>query len=169
MSRMKTPAAGIKFLYGVYKNNNSKNPAAFGKYYGKAAILSTLDTDDVAEHMQEHGCLYGSDVIKGVLEKFYDCAVELLFQNRRIKVGGLGTLYMGLVTEGAERESDFDPTYIKAVKIGLIPDAKQDQQLSGPQLRQRMHFTNKTSSYFVYLNGFDESEGGGSDDQEPED
>lgn len=157
---MKTPSAGIHFLYGKYQNKNVKNEKTYNKWYGRSVILSTLDTDDVAQHMMEHGCLYGTDVIKGVLEKFYDCAVELLFQNRRVKMNGLGTLCMGLVTKGAESESDFGPKYIEKARIYLLPDATTDQQLSGAKLRSRMNFSGKTASSFVNLDNFEGGEGG---------
>lgn len=160
MSRMKTPAAGIQFLYGKYQNKNDKNEKAYQKWYGRAVILSTLDTDDVAQHMMEHGCVYGTDVIKGVLEKFYDCAVELLFQNRRVKMNGLGTLCMGLVTTGAESESDFTAKNIEKARIYLLPDASTDQQLSGAKLRSRMNFSGSATSSFVNLDDFQEGNGG---------
>ena len=94
MSKMKMPSKATPFLYGLYKNNNEQMPKAFGKVYARPVVLSTLETEDIAEHMMEHGSLYGTDVIKGVLEKFYDCSLELLFQNRRIKLPGLGTLFL---------------------------------------------------------------------------
>ena len=160
MSRMKTPSAGIHFLYGKYQNKNDKNENAYLKWYGRAVILSTLDTDDVAQHMMEHGCVYGTDVIKGVLEKFYDCAVELLFQNRRVKMNGLGTLCMGLVTKGAESESDFTAKNIEKARIYLLPDSTTDQQLSGAKLRARMNFSGKATSSFVNLDNFEGGSGG---------
>ena len=151
---MKTPQNGMPFIYSVYKNTNSENNG-YGKYYARSVILSTLDTDDMAEHMMDHGCLYGADVIKGVLEKFFDCAVELVFQNRRVKMTGLGTLGISLQSEGQDdfsKEHPFDVKNIKAARIRLLPDATDQQQLQGTKLRERMNFVNGASSSFVDVN-----------------
>ena len=162
MSRLKSPAKGQKFFYGKYKNNNSKS-TGYGKTYARAAILGTLNTEDIAEHMMHHGCLYGVDVIKGVLEKFYDCALEHLFTNYRIKMDGLGTLCMGLTSEGADSAGEFTPEKIVKARIYLLPDATMDQQLSGKKLRDRMSFTNVAGSSFVNFDGEGTGSGSGDD------
>ena len=159
---MKTPQNGTPFIYSVYQNQ-SVGTKASGKYYGRSVILSTLDTEDMAEHMMDHGCLYGQDVIKGVLEKFFDCAMELVFQNRRVKMTGLGTLGITLECEPqdtVDKDHPYDITKIKAAHIRLLPDATQDQQLSGKKLRSRMNFVNGASSSFVDVNAY-----GGGDDE----
>jgi hypothetical protein len=161
---MKTPQNGTPFIYSVYQNN-SVGTKASGKYYGRSVILSTLDTEDMAEHMMDHGCLYGQDVIKGVLEKFFDCAMELVFQNRRVKMTGLGTLGITLECEPqdtVDKDHPYDITKIKAAHIRLLPDATQDQQLSGKKLRSRMNFVNGASSSFVDVNAY----GGGEEEEE---
>ena len=163
---MKTPQNGTPFIYSVYQNQ-SVGTKASGKYYGRSVILSTLDTEDMAEHMMDHGCLYGQDVIKGVLEKFFDCAMELVFQNRRVKMTGLGTLGITLECEPqdtVDKDHPYDITKIKAAHIRLLPDATQDQQLSGKKLRSRMNFVNGASSNFVDVNAY----GGGEEEEEQE-
>ena len=163
---MKTPQNGTPFIYSVYQNQ-SVGTKASGKYYGRSVILSTLDTEDMAEHMMDHGCLYGQDVIKGVLEKFFDCAMELVFQNRRVKMTGLGTLGITLECEPqdtVDKDHPYDITKIKAAHIRLLPDATQDQQLSGKKLRSRMNFVNGASSSFVDVNAY----GGGEEEEEQE-
>ena len=153
---MKTPQNGTPFIYSIYQNQ-SVGTKASGKYYGRSVILSTLDTEDMAEHMMDHGCLYGHDVIKGVLEKFFDCAMELVFQNRRVKMNGLGTLGLTLECEPqdtVDKDHPYDVSKIKAVHIRLLPDATQEQQLSGKKLRSRMSFVNGASSSFVDVNAY---------------
>ena len=153
---MKTPQNGTPFIYSIYQNQ-SVGTKASGKYYGRSVILSTLNTEDMAEHMMDHGCLYGQDVIKGVLEKFFDCAMELVFQNRRVKMNGLGTLGLTLECEPqdtVDKDHPYDVSKIKAVHIRLLPDATQEQQLSGKKLRSRMSFVNGASSSFVDVNAY---------------
>ena len=161
MSRLKSPAKGQKFFYGKYKNNNSKS-TGYGKTYARAAILGTLSTEDIAEHMMHHGCLYGVDVIKGVLEKFYDCALEQLFCNYRVKMDGLGTLCLGINSQGADSAGEFTADKIEKASIYLLPDGTTEQQLTGAKLRSRMTFANITSRGLEKLAG--ESSGSGSSD-----
>ena len=156
------PAHGQRFIYGKYKNNNSKSEG-YGKTYARAAILGTLDTEDIAEHMMDHGCVYGVDVIKGVLDKFFDCAVELLFQNYRIKMNGLGTLCITLTSKGSDSAAEFTEALIEKANIRLLPDATMDQQLSGKKLRERMSFTNTVTSSFIDVNGVGDGSGSGDD------
>jgi len=163
MGRMKMPQKGQKFFYGKYTNNNSKS-AGFGKTYGRAAIFGTLDTEDIAEHMMNHGCVYGVDVIKGVLDKFFDCAIELLFTNYRIKMNGLGTLCMTLTSKGSDSAGEFTESFIEKANIRLLPDATMDQQLSGKKLRERMSFANVAASSFISFDAAS-GEGGGEGDQ----
>ena len=158
MSRLKTPMSGIKFLVGKYQCNSDKT-SGYQKWYYRPVVLSTLDTEDMAEHMMDHGCLYGSDVIKGVLEKFFECTYELLFQNRRVKLNGIGTLCMRVKSEGAASEEDLGVDMIKKASVYLLPDASSNSQLTGAKLRSRMSFSNLANSSFVDLNGAPEGEG----------
>ena len=157
MSRLKTPMAGIKFLVGKYQCNSDKT-TGYQKWYYRPVILSTLDTEDMAEHMMDHGCLYGNDVIKGVLEKFFECTYELLFQNRRVKLNGIGTLCMSVKSEGAASEDDLTVDKITKASVYLLPDASSNAQLTGAKLRSRMTFSNLASSSFVDFNGEPEEE-----------
>ena len=163
MGRVKMPTSGIPFIVGKYQNKNDKMPEAYGKWYGRPVVLSTLDVDDMAEHIQDHGCVYGTDLIKAVLEKFFDCALELLFQNRRVKMNGLGTLYMACNSEGAASAEDFTVDQIKSLRPALLPDSSKQAQLSGEKLRSRMQLSTNVSSSFVSTNGTpaaEEGEGG---------
>ena len=163
MARLKTPMAGIKFLVGKYQNKSDKT-SAFQKWFYRPVILSTLDTEDMAEHMMDHGCLYGADVIKGVLEKFFECTYELLFQNRRVKLNGIGTLCMSVKSEGAENEEDLTVDKIKKCSVYLLPDASGKAQLTGEKLRSRMSFSNLANSSFADFNSTGDEEDGGEGD-----
>ena len=160
MGRLKTPEAGKKCLFATYTYNNPKNEAAHGKTYARTVVLGTLSTEDIAEHMMHHGCLYGVDVIKGVLEKFYDCALEQLFCNYRVKMDGLGTLCLGINSQGADSAGEFTADKIEKACIYLLPDGTTEQQLTGAKLRSRMTFANITSRGLEKLAG--ESSGSGS-------
>lgn len=133
------------FLLTKYQNRN-EDSKAYGKWYQRGLIISTLDTHDIAEHMVEHGSIYSADIIEGVLQQFYVCAAEQVFQNRRVKMTGLGTLYLGIESKGADEPSKATADKISAVRIKLLPDASEAAQLTGAKLRQRVKFTHTMNS-----------------------
>ena len=49
-----------------YQYNNRKNEKAFGKWYGKALILDTVETDSLCEAIEEKCTVHSADV-KAVL------------------------------------------------------------------------------------------------------
>ena len=52
-----------------------------------------MNTPKLAQHIAEHGSIYTSDVVFGVLEKFRSCLVEMLLNSKKVKIDGLGTFY----------------------------------------------------------------------------
>ena len=142
---MLSGSSSTPFLLTKYQNKN-EDSKAFGKWYQRGLIISTLDTHDIAEHMVEHGSIYSADIIEGVLQQFYVCAAEQVFQNRRVKMTGLGTLYLGIESKGANKPSEATVDKISAVRIKLLPDASEAAQLTGAKLRQRVKFTHSMNS-----------------------
>ena len=106
-----------KILYEVKQNKNSKS-LAFGKWYGRVKSLETLNTRKLAQHIAEHGSLYTSDVVFGVLEKFRSCLVEMLLNSKKVKIDGLGTFYTTIESEGAVSKDKYSvATDVKALHI----------------------------------------------------
>ena len=64
--------------YEVYKNNNSKN-SAYGKYFGRVVIKSIVDTDTLADLIQQNVSVKESDVY-AVLKELKN-AVRQSFDN----------------------------------------------------------------------------------------
>ena len=93
-----------KIIYEVSKNTNSKS-LAFGKWYGRVKALETLNTRKMAQHIAEHGSLYTSDVVFGVLEKFRNCLVEMLLNSKRVKIDCLGTFYTSIESAAPSRRT----------------------------------------------------------------
>ena len=90
-----------KIYYRTYQNQNKKSNA-YGKTYARLISQGTLVTDDICRHIQKHGTIYTSDVVKGVVEKFINCFEELLLEGYKLKLDGLGTFYLAGRCEGAE-------------------------------------------------------------------
>ena len=79
----------IKLGINLRKNKNSKN-AGFGKYYPEVDMQSTLSLKGFAAHLAKHGCIYGLDIIEGVLKKITQCLPELISQGVPVELAPLG-------------------------------------------------------------------------------
>ena len=111
-----------KIYYRTYQNKNRKSNA-YGKTYGRLVSQGTLVTDDICRHIQKHGTIYTSDIVKGVVEKFINCFEELLLAGNKLKLNGLGTFYLSIKSEGSENEKDFAPNAnIKKVRVVFLGD-----------------------------------------------
>ena len=76
--------------YCLQKNMNTKS-STYCKYYAKTVSQGTVDLDDLAAHISDHGSVYTRDVVVGVMTKMVDCINELLAQGYKVKLGELGT------------------------------------------------------------------------------
>ena len=62
------PVKNPQFEINVRKNTNANNPG-YGKYYPKAKEKQTISLRGLTNHMAGHNCIYGRDIIEGVLTK----------------------------------------------------------------------------------------------------
>ena len=111
----------MKLKIKKYVNNNRQSKA-YGKTYGRIEHLETLNTLDVAKHIQKHGSVFTSDVIVGILQRFSLCLEELLQEGYKVKLNGLGTFYLSVKTIGEQDADDFGVSNIKQVSIQFLAD-----------------------------------------------
>ena len=113
-----------KLFYKKYVNKNSESNA-YGKIYARLVPMGTMETDDICDHIAEHGTIYTSDIVKGVIEKFVNCFEELLLQGYKLKLNGLGTFKLAVNTTGADDDeaNPFTPAAnIKSVRVRFLGD-----------------------------------------------
>ena len=131
-----------KILYDVKPNNNRKSDY-YGKWYARVKALETLNTRDMANHIAEHGSVFTSDVVFGVLEKFRTCLVEQLLNSKKVKIDGLGTFYTTCENKkgGADSKDDFNvQENIKALHIRFLPEHEQEMNISSRQFLKKAKF-----------------------------
>ena len=90
-------------LVKVSQNKNEKT-AAFGKWYGRVVSTKTMSYQELCRHMSEHNSIYGEDVCLGVANKIQSCILEQLLEGKKVQFGELGTFYLSVKSNGAERE-----------------------------------------------------------------
>jgi len=131
-----------KIIYKVTQNNN-KMSRAYGKYYGRAIHLETMNTRRLAQHIAEHGSIYTTDVVFGVLEKFRSCLVEMLLESKKVKIEGLGTFYTTVESDGALQKEKYNVgEHIKALHIRFLPEQAQEMNISSREFLKRAEFIN---------------------------
>ena len=140
-------------MYVLKKNTNEKSDN-FGRWFAQVKSLETLGLRKMAEHIAEHGSLYTSDVVFGVLEKFRKCCIEQLLNSRKVKIEGLGTFYTTCENKkgGAESKEKFVTQDIKALHIRFLPEQTAEMDISSRQFIKRAEFVNAET----WLNGKEE-------------
>ena len=132
-------------IFYLLKQNNVKNSAVKGKWFAKSKTIETLNTRKMANHISEHGSIYTTDVVFGVLEKFRSCLIEMLLDSKRVKIDGLGIFYTTLENEagGADKKEDFTPQKnLKALHIRFLPDQQAETNISSREFIKKAEFVN---------------------------
>ena len=109
--------------YCLQKCMNNKS-SAYAKYYAKPVSQGTVNLDELAAHISDHGSVYTRDVVVGVMTKMVDCINELLAQGYKVKLGELGTFYNSIRNDGKKAVSDpskFDVAQIAGVNLRFLP------------------------------------------------
>lgn len=130
----------IPFRYVMYQNP-IKSSKTYGKWYARAAQMGTLNLEGVARHISHHGSIYTEDVVYGVLKKFKSCLLELIMQNQRVKIDGLGTFYISLSSTGEAKRDDYSiGKNLRSARIRFLADQVRDEGLQGTTLANSMLF-----------------------------
>lgn len=106
--------------YEVYKNNNSKN-SAYGKYFGRVVIKSIVDTDTLADLIQQNVSVKESDVY-AVLKELKNAVRQSFDNGNAVRIEGLGIFKPTISTSCVEKAADFSATNIRKKKIRFIPE-----------------------------------------------
>ena len=133
-----------KIFYEVRQNKNEKSLVK-GKWFAHSKSVETMNTRKLAKHISEHGSVYTTDVVFGVLEKFRSCLVEMLLESKRVKIDGLGTFFTTLENEpgGAAKKEEFSVTKnLKALHIRFMPEQEQEMKISSREFIKKAEFIN---------------------------
>ena len=136
-----------KIFYEVRQNKNVKSSVK-DKWFAHSKSVETMNTRKLAKHISEHGSVYTTDVVFGVLEKFRSCLVEMLLESKRVKIDGLGTFFTTLENEpgGAAKKEDFSVAKnLKALHIRFMPEQEQEMNISSREFIKKAEFINVDS------------------------
>ena len=136
-----------KIFYELRQNKNQLSKI-YGKWFAHSKAVETMNTRKMAQHISEHGSVYTTDVVFGVLEKFRSCLVEMLLESKRVKIDGLGTFFTTIENEagGAKSQDYFNVNRnLKALHIRFMPEGEQEMNISSREFIKKAEFINITT------------------------
>ena len=117
--------------------------AAYGKWYGRVVSTKTMSYQELCKHMSEHNSVYGEDVCLGVANKLQSCILEQLLEGKKVQFGELGTFYLSVKSNGADKEEDYNlGVCIKGLFLCFAPSRTDVNNLSSKMLKQKASFMN---------------------------
>ena len=126
------------------RKNKNHASSAYGKFYPEVDAQKTLSLRGFAEHMVNHGSIYGRSIVEGVLLQICDCLPELVAQGVPVQLGQMGTFYPtaevsknGAVLNIAAMDGLNPNDIVKAIHIRFLPDSTKLDNLCGPQFKNR--------------------------------
>ena len=152
-----------KIAMGInLRQNKIEGSTAYGKYYPEVDTQKTLSLRGFAQHMTDHGSLYGRAIVEGVLLQITECLPELVAQGVPVQLGSLGTFYptaevkkdAAVLNVGAM--DGLNPNdIVKAIHIRFLPDSTKLDNLCGPKFKDActLELRNIISTQKVMVNG----------------
>ena len=122
-----------------YRLSKVTSPKAkgYGKWYPRAVITQTVDTEQLATIMQRNCTLKKADIV-AVISELIETMADQLQDSKRVKLNGFGSFKIGIRGEGADSAADFSTSKnIKGLRVLFQPEVKTD----GSGLRQKTFIT----------------------------
>lgn len=152
-----------KIAMGInLRKNKNEGSKAYGKYYPEVDQQKTLSLRGFAQHMTDHGSMYGRAVVEGVLMQITECLPELVAQGVPVQLGSLGTFYPtaevapnAAVGSIAEMDGLNPNSVVKAIHIRFLPDSTKLDNLCGPRFKDActLEFRNIIDTVEVTIDG----------------
>ena len=123
----------------LYRLSKVTSPKAkgYGKWYPRAVITQTVDTEMLATIMQRNCTLKKADIV-AVISELIETMADQLQDSKRVKLNGFGSFKIGIRGEGADSAADFSTSKnIKGLHVLFHPEVKTD----GSGLRQKTFIT----------------------------
>ena len=104
----------------------SPKQKGYGKWYPRAVMTNTVDTNELANIMQRNCTVKKSDIL-AVISELIETMQDQLQDSKRVKLNGFGTFKIGLTSEGADSAADFSSSkHIKGLHVLFQPEVKTD-------------------------------------------
>ena len=106
----------------------SPKQKGYGKWYPRAVMTNTVDTDALATIMQRNCTVKKSDIL-AVISELIETMQDQLQDSKRVKLNGFGTFKISMSSAGAEKASEFEARkHIKGLHVLFMPEVKTDSE-----------------------------------------
>lgn len=103
--------------------NKREGSKTFGKWYGRAVMLDTISTKELAREISHSTTVTYSDVV-AVLTEMGVVMKNHLQNSHRVVLDGIGAFKVGLRTAPAETSGEFTGNNIKGYRINYQPEVR---------------------------------------------
>ena len=125
--------------YSLVMRGEPMHPERPKKVYASAQCIQTLSLEELARHIQSHGCVYSTADFVAVAKMLAEATARMLQDGYRVELDELGTFYPTLGCEGAESREAFQPgKHIKEVRVNWKPGKRFKNLREGIQLEENM-------------------------------
>ena len=111
-----------------YRLSQVTSPKAkgYGKWYPRAVMTETIETDELASIMQRNCTLKRADIL-AVISELIETMQDQLQNSKRVKLNGFGSFKIGIKGEGADSAAEFSiGKNVKGLHVLFMPEVKKD-------------------------------------------
>ena len=116
--------------YSVAPRINPRDKDAAPKYYGRVQANGDVNIREMSERIQQSCTVHKADV-QAVLVALEDVITDALKNGEIVRLGDLGALQIGISSQGAATEEDYDVSLIKKAHINFRPGVALAGVLTG--------------------------------------
>ena len=98
----------------------------YGKWYPRAVMTETVETNELASIMQRNCTLKRADIL-AVISELIETMQDQMQNSKRVKLNGFGSFKIGIKGEGADSAADFSVgKNVKGLHVLFMPEVKKD-------------------------------------------
>ena len=106
--------------YKLYQWKDNRDPESVPMWHARSAKGTTVEFEDLVDHMSAHNSPYSRGVIKGVLTDMLSCVKELVLDSKSVRLGDLGLFSIGIRSKGALTSKDWKvATHLRGVTLNV--------------------------------------------------
>ena len=111
-----------------YRLSQVTSPKAkgYGKWYPRAVMTETVETNELATIMQRNCTLKRADIL-AVISELIETMQDQLQNSKRVKLNGFGSFKIGIKGEGTDSAAEFSiGKNVKGLHVLFMPEVKKD-------------------------------------------
>ncbi len=114
--------------YNVVQRRNPADPGAVRMFYASAQSAGDLTMDEIIRRIEYASSINGADV-NAVVYSFTHVLVDGLSNGQIVRLGDVGSLRIGLSSEGKAAENEVGGECVKKARVIFTPSAKLKNML----------------------------------------